>query len=331
MVDDQDTPKITPQHQLINNSSTILDTKITVAITGATGFVGRHILPILLNQGHKVRALVRNPERMTINHHNLTKIPGHIQDRQSLKNLLHTAQSVIHLVGIIMEIPRKGQTFDRIHRQGTENLLDIAQDTDIQHFIHMSALGTRQEAVSTYHKTKYLAEQAVLQSKIPYTIFRPSIIHGPDGEFIQMINHFCTGLFPPFIPYFAPGLFGTRSKGGLVQPIYIDDLAKCFADAVTNPKVKNEIYPMAGPDKMTLPQMYETCKKHLPGARNKNPRAIPVWYAKIIAGKPFVPFNKDQVIMSQENSTTNTAKLEADFNITLAHFEQSFALYAAKI
>src|SRR4029079_943824 len=123
--------------------------------------------------------------------------------------------AVIHLVGIIMERRHKRVTFERIHFEGTHSIVDAAQRNGIRRYLHMSALGTRHDAVSTYHRTKYAAEEYVRASGLDWTIFRPSLIHGPRGEFIQMEAAWARYKAPPFLfmPYFGRGFFGRGGAG----------------------------------------------------------------------------------------------------------------------
>ncbi len=301
-----------------------------VAVTGATGFVGRHVLPQLLAAGHRARVLVRDPRKLGNADARVTQVIGDLFDSRALADLLEGAQAVVHLVGIIMQKPRDGQTFQRIHVQGTVNLVDAAKAAGVKRWVQMSALGTRPDAKSEYHLTKWAGESAVRASGIPFTVFRPSIIHGHDGEFMQMVKGFCCDRFPPFLPYFGAGLFGAGGAGRL-QPVYVEDVARCFVAALTTPKSIGETYPMGGPDTYTWPELYLTCQRHLPKARKKKPFPVPACYAMMISGLPSVPFNRDQVIMSQEDSTCQIQKVQTDFGIELAPFEATFESYAAQI
>lgn len=302
-----------------------------VALTGASGFVGRHVLPRLLLEGVRVRALVRDPSRLATSDARLHAVKGGLFDPTALAELVDGADAVIHLVGIIMQMPRRGQTFDRVHRVGTENLLAAATKAGVKRWVHMSALGARPDAVSQYHLSKWAGEQAVRDSGLDYTIFRPSIIHGPDGEFMQMVKGFCCSRFPPFMPYFGAGMLG-QGGAGMLQPVWVEDVARCFVDSLTNEQSINETYPIGGPEVYTWPQLYTTCHEHLPGARaHRKPKAIPVWYAKLFARLPVAPFNTDQVIMSQEDSTCQIAKAQAHFGFNMAAFESTFAAYAPGI
>ncbi|MAE65393.1 MAG: hypothetical protein CMJ18_14065 [Phycisphaeraceae bacterium] len=307
-------------------------TPLTVALTGASGFVGGHVLDRLLGSGHHVRALARDPGRLgrSSTHARLTVVQGALHDDGPLTQLVESADAVVHLVGIIAEHPGRGQTFERVHVDATRRLLAAAHRAGVGRWVHMSALGSRPEAASTYHQTKWRAECAVRESGMKHTIFRPSIIHGPDGEFMQMVRGFWCRLFPPFVPYFGAGPFGTGGAGAL-QPVFVQDVAQCFTGALTSDRALDETYPLGGPDVLRWPDLYDICRRHLPGARSKPILGVPAWYASLIAGMPLVPFNRDQVIMSQEDSTCDIGKVQSDFDLTLAPFEPTFADYAAQI
>lgn len=304
-----------------------------VALTGVTGFVGRHLLPHLLDAGLRVRALVRDRDRFNLSDSRVSPVEGDLFDDEALSDLMAGADAVVHLVGIIDEVPRLGQTFERVHTEGTNRLVAAAKtDGGIKRWVHMSALGARPDAAANYHITKWQAETAVRQSGIDYTVFRPSIIHGPDGEFMRdLVKPFCCNVIPPFMPYFGAGLFGF-GDGGRVQPVWVEDVARCFTAALSNERAVNETYPLGGPDRYTFPQLYRVCQKHLPGAKPwKRPLPMPAWKAKMLSHFPLVPFNYDQVVMSQEESICDIAKAQNDFEIELAPFEETFAGYAAEV
>lgn len=304
---------------------------MTVALTGGTGFVGRHILPELVERGYNVRVLVRDPKSLRTNASAIKAVKGDLFDADALASLVDGADAVIHLVGIIMETPKFGQTFERVHTEGAMNLLEAAKASGtVKRWVHMSALGVRPNAEARYHSTKWEAERALRESGLDFTIFRPSIIHGPDGEFMQLVKSFWCNLFPPIVPYFGAGPFGLGGAGQL-QPIWVKDVAQIFVDALSNERAVGETYPMGGPDRYTWPNLYRKVAEFLPCARKKPVVAVPVWKAKLLAALPGTPFNLDQVIISQEESTCDKDKVENDFGITLAPFKEKVADYAAQI
>jgi NADH dehydrogenase len=242
--------------------------------------------------------------------------------------------AVIHLVGIIMEHPLQGITFERMHFEAARNVIDAAKRNGIKRFVHMSALGVRPDAVSEYHKTKFRAEEYLRESGLEWTIFRPSLIHGPRGEFAQMEAKWARMLAPPFLfmPYFGAGFMGWRGAG-MLQPIFVGDVARAFVDALENRRTIGEIYPIGGPDKVTWPQLHHTFSRAIVG-RERWVMPIPVWKAKLLAaigiGK-LAGFNRDQIIMSQEDNTCDLTKFTHDFGWTPRAFEESLKQEATQV
>ena len=310
---------------------------LCVALTGASGFVGRHVLNRLLAARCRVRALVRTPKGLGAPTPGLELIQGDLGDDAAVARLVQGAGAVIHLVGIIQE--HGGQTFERVHVEATGRLLAGARRAGVGTWVHMSALGARAGARARYHQTKWAAEEMVRAAAtdwgLNYTIFRPSIIHGPDGEFLRMVKAFWCRPWPPLVPYFGAGLLG-RGGAGRLQPVWVEDVARCFVEALTAPAARDKTYALGGPDVFTWPQFYQACRRHLPGARRKSVVASPAWGALLLArcpGCPGVPFNRDQVIMSQEDSICPEAPatVARDFGFALAPFEPLLARYADAI
>ncbi len=311
---------------------------LTIALTGASGFVGAHVLEHLLRAGHPVRALVRKPADLSGQHANLTVVPGGLFDESALTELMTGAEAVVHLVGIIDEKPGKGQTFERIHIEGTERLLAAAtaigskspRARHVTRWVQMSALGARPNAPARYHQTKWQAEERVRASGLAWTIFRPSIIHGPEGAFLRMVRDFWTGLLPPVVPYFGAGLLGTGGAGRL-QPIWVRDVAAAFTRCLVTPASVGKVYSLCGPEVYTWRSFYLAVKKHLPSARAKPIVPIPAWAAKLMAPLPGVPFNKDQVLMSQEDALCQDRDAEQDLGLSFTRFEQALSQYAGEL
>jgi NADH dehydrogenase len=242
--------------------------------------------------------------------------------------------AVVHLVGIIREDPRHGSTFDRVHFEGARNMIDAAKRVGVRRFLLMSALGARADAVSNYHKTKFAAEQYLRGSGLDWTIFRPSLIHGPAGEFLKMEAAWARGKKPPFLfmPYFGGGLFGTNRPTS-VQPVYVNDVARAFVEALGESQTIGQTYHICGKQRLTWPQMHHIAAEIFTGKR-KAAIPIPAWYAKllthIVPGK-LLPFTRDQVTMAREDSTADMGKFLADFGWEPGGFEETLRTYAAKM
>src|SRR5690242_17076598 len=132
-----------------------------IFVSGASGFVGSAVVDELIARGYGVNALVH---RNAIKKSAVQSFSGDLFDSKILDGAMEGCAAVIHLVGIIMENPRRGVTFQRIHHQGAIGVVDAAKRNHIKRYLHMSALGTRPDAISNYHKTKYAAEQYVRNS-----------------------------------------------------------------------------------------------------------------------------------------------------------------------
>jgi len=302
-----------------------------VFVTGGSGFVGSAVIDELVSRNGAVNALVN---RRKLDRADVQSITGGLFDDRALDEGMRGSDAVIHLVGIIMEKPSKGVTFERIHHQGTRHVVDAAKRNGVRRYVHMSALGTRPGAVSNYHRTKYLAEEYVRASGLDWTIFRPSFIHGPRGEFMQMEAKWARMQAPPFLfmPYFGAGLMG-RGGAGRLQPVYVGDVARAFVDALEKPGTVGEVYPLGGPDVVTWPQMHHTVSRAIVG-RERAAVAIPAWYAKAITRvvpRALLPFNRDQVIMSQEENTCDIAKFVDDFGWTPKPFEETVKGYVGQL
>lgn len=312
---------------------------MTVALTGGSGFVGRAVLDQLLGQGHSIRALDRRGklERQLLNKSPEARaqvqiIEGDLFNEEALHHLCDGATAVIHLVGIIREYPRQGITFDRVHHEAVQSLLNIAKQRGVERWVHMSALGTRENAISEYHQTKWLGEEAVRASGLDHVIFRPSLILGPEGEFTQMLRDFGRGIVPPFMPYFGTGALGLGPMSKM-QPVYVEDVATVFVQALTNMKAKGKTYDVGGPDVVTWPQMYHLAMKHIGRAYPKPVLPMPAWLAKTMADLklPGLPFNRSQVEMSEEDSVGDIEPLLADFSLSLSPLEATLELFGNKM
>jgi nucleoside-diphosphate-sugar epimerase len=308
-----------------------------VFVTGGSGFVGTAVIEELVARNHSVNALV-NRHGLKAGGGAAREAKGSLFDPVALDEGLRGCDAVIHLVGIIMEKRSRGVTFERIHYQGTVSVVDAARRNGVRRFVHMSALGVRPDAVSDYHKTKYRAEQYLRDSGLEWTIIRPSLIHGPGGEFMRMEAMWARKRAPfpvgfmPFMPYFGAGKLGFGGAGRL-QPVYVKDVARAFVDALENRRTVGEVYLLGGPDQLTWPELHRTVSQAVVG-RRRWVMPIPVWAGKLYAAigvAPLLGFNRDQVIMSQEDNTADITKFRQDFGWEPQPFEPSLREYARQL
>jgi uncharacterized protein YbjT (DUF2867 family) len=301
-----------------------------VFVTGGSGFVGQAVIEELLSRNIDVIALV-NRGSLGAHADRVKTIRGDLFNASALESGMSDCDAVIHLVGIIMEKPSAGVTFHRIHVDGTRAVLDAARTAGVRRYVHMSSLGTRPNAASTYNQTKYAAEELVRASGLDWTIFRPSMIHGPRGDFTRMQVAWAKRQAMPFLfmPYFGRGVLG-MGGAGRIQPVYVNDVARAFVDAINNPKTIGQTYDLAGPDVLTWPELHRSVARAVTG-KSRWVMPLPAWYAKAltrVVPAPLLPFNRDQIVMSQEDNPADVAKFAADFGWTPRPFAETLGAYA---
>src|SRR5260370_218808 len=168
----------------------------TVAVTGATGFIGKYIIDNLLARGFHVRALTRTA-RAHVND-NLTWVRGSLEDTHSLSELVAGASVVVHCAGQVRG--HKEEIFTRCNVDGSLRLMQAAKESGFcQRFLFISSLAARHPELSWYAKSKYVAEQrlAAMADEITLGVFRPTAVYGPgDKELKPLFDWMLRGLLP---------------------------------------------------------------------------------------------------------------------------------------
>ena len=229
-----------------------IDTLVTVF--GGSGFLGRHVVRELARRDYRIRVGVRRPE-----------LAGHLQPLgrvgqihpvqanvrypASVQAAARGASVVVNLVGILAQ--SGAQTFEAVQDKGAETVAQAAADIGAR-MVHVSAIGADANSTSAYARTKAAGEAAVLAATPSATIFRPSVVFGPEDQFT---NRFA-GLarLSPMLPLIGGGL--TK-----LQPVYAGDVATAIADAVDGKARPGATYELGGPEVMTLREIIEDILK----------------------------------------------------------------------
>ncbi len=287
-----------------------------VLLTGSTGFVGNRVAARLLDKGHSVRALVRKGSESKLAVAARCEIfHGDVTERQGLKSAVDGCEAVVHLVGVIREFPGKGITFQRLHVDGARNIADAAAEAGVKRFVHMSALGARENAPTKYWATKYEAEKYLKSKDLELTVFRPSVIIGPGGEFPALLKQMAGA---PLTPVIGNGNYK-------MQPVSVLDIAELFAQALEKPVTHGKAYEVGGPDVLTYDEMLRIAGQVL--GKPVRTIHIPVSPVKIAAAMldrfASWPITREQLKMIAEDSVADTSQLSGDFQIKFATYRDA--------
>ncbi len=299
-----------------------------VFVTGGTGFIGREVVRQLRGAGHDISCLVRDPNdpraRALAGREGARLAPGNLMDPASLTPLLRGHDAVIHLVGIISQTRKR--TYESAHVRATAALVQAARSAGIRRWVQMSALGTRPDAASLYHQTKWRAEEEVRAGSFDLTVFRPSIVYGPEDLFVNLFAKMARWL--PFIPVMGGGL-------GTFQPVPVETVAECFCRCLDQPFASGQTYDVGGREILTLVQIIDQIL-HVCG-RKRLKLFIPVWAARPLAAFLEVvcggillmppPLNRDQLIMLQEKTVGNVEPTLRAFDLHPPLFAKGIAYF----
>ncbi|MCK5513718.1 MAG: NAD(P)H-binding protein, partial [Deltaproteobacteria bacterium] len=201
---------------------------MNVLIVGATGDVGSEAAKCAVEKGHRVRALVRNTsnrEKLAEAKDKIEFSEGDILDKASLELAMEGTEALVISIRLTPGEQKKGLTYKDVELSGVKNLVEVARQKGIKKIIHVSADGVGPECVSDMYQSKHQAEEAIRNSGIDYTIFKPSGMF-KDFNFFHIPNVLKMGetsMWP-----FGPIEFH-------MSPLSHIDLAKCMIDALSNP------------------------------------------------------------------------------------------------
>ena len=294
-----------------------------ILLTGATGFVGGHVVRALRGSDRSVRCFVRRQDRAQ----GLTALgcelaPGDVTDAASIRSAVEGVETVVHLVAIRQG---KREAFERIMVEGTRSLLAAAKEAGVTRFVHMSALGTSEESkdLVPYYGAKWQEELDVKASELPYVIFRPSFVFAGDGGILPTFRKLAK--LAPVTPITGPG---TQR----IQPIWADDLAAFFDRAIDLDTATGRVFELGGPDVVSWNEFWERLKTAL-GVRRPSVH-MPMGFMRLNAlvterlpGN--IPLTRDLLKMLEhgDNVTTNN-DAAAVFAIPLVPLDEQLARVA---
>jgi uncharacterized protein YbjT (DUF2867 family) len=224
-----------------------------ILVTGATGFIGPKVVHALRARGLPVRALVRDRAKgRQLESWGAELAVGDMTRPETLRAAVEGCEAVVHLVSI-----RTGRRRDfEAISQGARDLLEAAKAAGVGRFVHMSASGVGEATkdLTPYYRAKWETEQAVEGSGIPFVIFRPTFVFGRDG-----------GVLPTFLRQvrWSPVTPVIGSGEGRIQPIWVEDVAAFFAEAVRNEEAAGRTFELGGPDAVSWNGLFDRIRRVL--------------------------------------------------------------------
>ena len=223
-----------------------------IAIIGGSGFIGSHLVNALVEMGKDVRIATRR----RYNARHLTLLPidvieADVFDPVQLARFVENADAVINLVGTLhgKRGTPYGPEFAKIHVELPTKIVAACEGKGVHRLIHVSALGADVNGPSMYTRSKGDGEKAVHAANLAWTVFRPSVVFGPEDEFLNKFAFLQRVL--PVIPLAMPD--------ARFQPVYVGDVTTALVNALDLDAASGHTYELGGPTVYTLEDLVSYC------------------------------------------------------------------------
>jgi NADH dehydrogenase len=253
----------------------------TVLVTGASGFVGSHMIPALLGAGHRVVALVRDDEgrRQVLGrlpeaqHASVDVRLGDVTRPETLPAALTGVDAVLHLVALPRDWDH-GATLRLVNTEGTRNVLKAAGEAGVRRFVHLGALAVVDDPALHYASSKAKAMALVRESGLDWTILAPSLLFGPRDGFFNILAD---------LVRMSPGIVPVTGKGDArFQPLAIEDLGRAVVQVLGDAGSIGREYPLGGPRYWTYKEIMQEVLRGMGRKRALVPMPVPL--IRLVAG-----------------------------------------------
>ncbi len=268
-----------------------------VSVVGGSGFLGRYIVQQLAESGYRVRVAVRHPETALFlkplgRLGQVQLVHGNITSDVQMAAAFAGADAGINLVGILAETA--SQRFDNVQAKGAERAAKAAAAAGIRHYVQMSAIGAAADSAVPYARSKALGEAAVLAAMPTATILRPSLVVGPEDQFLNRFAAMARSA--PLLPVIA--------GDSRFQPVYVRDVAAATVAALSRADTAGRIYELGGPQILSFRAILGLINDET--RRNRPLVEIPDGLAGLLARLgdllPFMPMTSDQLAMLKKDN-----------------------------
>ena len=294
-----------------------------ILVTGATGYIGRHLVKRLAQDGEHPRCLVRDVKRAAqiLPADGVELVQGDTTRADTLAAALQGVDMVIHAAFITADHKQSnGNHYYETNVQGTANLIKAAQAAGVRRVIEISGLGTHPDKHGTYMQGRYEAERMVKESGLEWTIIQPSVLFGKGAPFIKGLTDLIRT--SPVVPLIGGGKIQ-------FQPIYVEDVATVILKVLQEPERTNhKTYTIGGPEYYTFTQIINALLRAMHKSRIKAPAPTPlvgIGAAVMEAMLPRPPLTKAAMALFTFDNVTDLHSVERDFGFTPMAFSQFLA------
>ncbi len=229
-----------------------------IVVTGGTGFIGREVVKRLLETpGDDIAVTTRNLGGPDAFGGRVERVQAFAGDGISLGKAFTRADVVVHAIQFPnhpVEDPKRGRSYMEVDGKGTEVAAAVARKLGVRRFVYLSGAGAGQGRPQPWFQAKDRAEAAIRGSGMEHAILRPSWIYGAGDRSMSRFLFFCRYL--PVVPVIGNGKTP-------VQPIYVQDVARCVAEAVRREDAKDKVFELGGPERLTMDEIIRTVQKVL--------------------------------------------------------------------
>jgi NADH dehydrogenase len=241
-----------------------------ILVTGASGYLGSHILKRLAEAGNSVRALVRSRAWAEAEGRlaglKVEWVEGDVTNPETLVNAVKGVEAVIHTVAIAIE--KGGRTYESINYQGTVNMVNAAKTAGVKRFVNICQLGADSKLPYRFLASKGKAQDYVAASGLEWTSFRPSVIWGPEDEFANTFAKLA-----PLSPLIYPIIGDGQAK---FQSVWVEDVATAVVKSLDDPSTINGDFELGGPEVLTIAEVERRTLQAIGARRLMIPLPLPL-------------------------------------------------------
>ena len=298
-----------------------------ILVAGGTGFVGSAVVQELLKRGESVAVLGRDADKVRRRFADrVVAVQADVGSPKQLSSVFEGIDTVVNAVQFPtspIEIPRRGWTFEEVDYRGNVNLVNAAVAAGVGRFLYMSGVGAAHDAPKHWFRFKWMAEQALVNSGLEWTVIRPTWVYGKDDVALNRLIGFSS--FLPFVPMFGAG----RQK---MQPVFIDDVARVVCDAIATTAASSQVFELGGPEVMSMNEVLQSALGVM--ERKRFILHQPIFVGKLLGRTasllPTPPLSADAIDFIDSPAVADNTKVLAILKAQLTPFRAGLETYLAR-